>query len=264
MNEILGVVLLVLVFVVPIAFFRLRGILRERKIAQVIEEPFNKEWEAVLTQKVSYYKGLNEKDKLRFQELLSRFIYTTHINGGGGVDLTDELLVLVGASAVIPIFNFKGWPYNGLKEVVLVPNRVRHPADVNNNELSNITGMVYGNVKTDTMFLSATALKYGFENSRDSRHVGIHEFAHIIDDVDGIIDGVPAAYLTKDQIPVWKEIVETDIERILDGKTKTNPYGATNEAEFFAVLTEAFFENPRRLQKEHPKAYGLLSIVYKS
>ncbi|WP_262712940.1 zinc-dependent peptidase [Hymenobacter radiodurans] len=53
--------------------------------------------------------------------------------------------------------------------------------------------------------------------------------------------------------------MQREIEAIRDGKSDINSYAGTNEAEFFAVVTEYFFEKPEKLQENHPELYQLLS-----
>jgi len=95
------------------------------------------------------------------------------------------------------------------------------------------------------MILSRQALRQGFQNETDRRNTAIHEFVHLIDKADGTIDGVPELLLDKQYVLPWFDMVEKKIEEIQAGKSDINPYGATNRAEFFAVLGEYFFESPK-------------------
>lgn len=236
----------------------------ERAIQKELADiEFTEGWERILQDKVKYYAQLDEADKSRFRELMLRFIHTTHISGGGGVKMTEELLVLTAASAVIPILNLPGWPYHALNEVILTPDNVRNPGDIYSAERSDILGMVYSGSPTQhTVFLSAPSLLAGFANAKDSRNVGIHEFAHLIDGDDGSIDGIPTIFMTKELIPKWKALIEKGMNAIEQGDSSINPYGATNEQEFFAVISEAYFENPDRVKKEHPEVFEVLSQIY--
>lgn len=235
-----------------------------QQLAKIEAMPFPAEWEAILTEKVPFYKGLNDDALAQFRKKMLRFVHTIKINGGGGVQMTTELLVLTAASAVIPVVKLKGWPYYSLDEVVLVPDNVRNPHDLKSLERSNIQGMVYSPSANHTIFLSAPALLAGFSDAKDSRNVGIHEFAHLVDAADSMIDGVPAVYLPTELIPEWRALMEEEMARIATGETKINPYAATAEPEFFAVMSEAFFENPKRLKVHHNKMYKLLQQVYKA
>jgi Mlc titration factor MtfA (ptsG expression regulator) len=105
-------------------------------------------------------------------------------------------------------------------------------------------------------------LEQGFNNMKDRTNVGIHEFAHLLDEADGEIDGVPKAYLPPELIQPWTELMHRKMQDIKEGKNNINSYGATSPAEFFAVVTEYFFEDPVRLQQNHPKMYRLLTKTF--
>ena len=233
-------------------------------IEDIENTPFPPEWEDILKKEVRYFNHLNADDQELFRKKVLRFIHTKRISGGGAVKMTTELQVLTAASAVIPVLHLTGWPYFSLSEVVLTPDNVRNPSDVKSMERTNILGMVYNNQSADhVVFLSEKALRDGFKNNKDSSNVGIHEFAHMVDADDGIVDGVPAMYMPKELVEEWKALVKDEMELIAEGETKINPYAATNEQEFFAVLSETFFENPDRLKKEMPRVYQILSKVYR-
>ena len=53
------------------------------------------------------------------------------------------------------------------------------------------------------------------------------------------------------------------MEEMRRGESDIDPYGLTNEAEFFAVATEAFFEKARNMERKHPELYEQLRIYYK-
>ena len=247
----------------PLLYWRYKAWQKKKRLKVLLSAPIPTAWEMVLNQKVGFFKTLTETEKDSFRKKMAQFIYTTKIGGGGGVEVTQELLVLTAASAVIPVFRLPGWPYQSLNDIVLVPHRVRHPGDVKSEEATSITGMVFSRSSSHTVFLSAPALIAGFNNSMDSSNVGIHEFAHLIDNADGIIDGIPAAFIPKKLIIKWMQIVVFETEAIVKGKSDINPYAATNESEFFAVTSEIYFENPKRLKRHHPELYAVLRAVYR-
>ena len=112
------------------------------------------------------------------------------------------------------------------------------------------------------MILSKPDLLGGFRNPQDKRNVGIHEFAHLVDKSDGTIDGLPMVGLDRAAIGPWIELVRRKMNEIERGKSDINPYGLTNEAEFFAVATEYFFERPGVMKRKHPELYAMLSRVF--
>ena len=87
--------------------------------------------------------------------------------------------------------------------------------------------------------------------------------SHLIDKTDGSVDGIPEFILQQQYILPWLQLMHKEIKEILEDKSDINTYGATNEAEFFAVVAEYFFERPELLQQKHPELYQLLSTIFK-
>jgi hypothetical protein len=86
---------------------------------------------------------------------------------------------------------------------------------------------------------------------------------HLIDKEDGSVDGIPAILLEKQYSIPWMELIRRKIDEIYAGKSGINPYGAKNKAEFFAVISEYFFERPHLLKRHHPELYSLLKKIFK-
>ena len=79
---------------------------------------------------------------------------------------------------------------------------------------------------------------------------------------DGEIDGVPETLLNRQYIKPWLQLMQQKIKDIYDENSDINPYGATNEAEFFAVVSEYFFERPELLKENHPELYDMLEKIF--
>src|SRR5262249_52649857 len=111
------------------------------------------------------------------------------------------------------------------------------------------------------MILSKPDLLAGFANPKDKRNVGIHEFAHLVDRADGGMDGVPPGAPSEAARP-WIEFVLRELRRRPRRGSDIDPYAYTNEAEFFAVLSEYFFDSPAQLERNHPDIYRMLRAMY--
>ena len=113
------------------------------------------------------------------------------------------------------------------------------------------------------IIISKQDLIDGFRYWESGRNVGIHEFAHKIDGEDGYIDGVPLL-LMKRRVLVeeWKRIRESESERIKRGESDIDSYALTNNAEFFAVVSEYFFTNPKGLYENHRQLYNILKRIF--
>lgn len=217
-------------------------------------------WRTILQQKVDFYQHLNEEDKVRFEKDCYLFLNEVKITGiETDVTLVDRLLVA--SSAVIPIFGFPEWSYQYLHEVILYPSAFDRTFQFNNPH-EVITGMVGIGVMEGKVILSKPALHYGFQNTEDKHNVGIHEFVHLLDKEDGIIDGVPLGYNEKKYALPWITFIKSQIKEIVDHKSDINDYGATNNQEFFAVASEYFFETPHLLKRKHPELYEALSEIF--
>ena len=95
------------------------------------------------------------------------------------------------------------------------------------------------------------------------KNTAIHEFVHLIDKTDGSIDGIPELLLEKQYTIPWIDLINKKIDEIYKNKSDINPYGGTNKAEFFSVISEYFFERPKLLSKKHPELYNLLEQIFK-
>jgi Mlc titration factor MtfA (ptsG expression regulator) len=233
---------------------------KARRRKAILKTDFPAEWRHTLQTRVGFYHTLSEEEKKRFEQLVQTFIGEKRIIGIK-TKIDDTVRVLVAASAIIPVFGFNGWEYDNLGEVFVTEGAVgTRQIDEQNQNI--IAGQVQPFQNQHYMTISRSALEQGFSDMKDRQNVGIHEFAHLLDEADGVVDGVPNAYLPDELVQPWKEIMNRKMQEIKNGENNINPYGATSPAEFFAVMTEYFFEDPARLQKNHPRTYKLLTKVF--
>ncbi len=233
---------------------------RHRLLARIKNTPFPSEWREILIKEVPFYNALEQQDKNRLEQNIQYFIYTTRITAIQS-KLTEELKVLVAASACIPVFGIANWSYDNLGEVLLFPAKLENHLVEFEGE-GAVLGRVQPYKNSYILSLSEPALRQGFKNIQDKHNVGIHEFAHIIDQMDGSIDGTPETILPSELVPTWKNLVHQEIKKIKAKASDINSYGATNEAEFFAVATEYFFEDPLKFKKRHPAIFEVLEKTF--
>ena len=228
---------------------------------QVPKEPFPADWKIILTRYVSFYNSLSGEEKNRFEYKVQEFLLNCRITGiDTSIDTTDKLLVA--SSAVIPIFQFDDWKYSNIHEVLLYPSMFNENFETDGSD-RGILGMVGSGYMEGKMILSKPALRHGFKNESDKKNTAIHEFVHLIDKTDGSVDGFPSVLLEKQYSIPWIDLINKKIDEIYDGKSDINPYGGTDRAEFFSVVSEYFFERPKLLAKNHPDLYNLLEKVFK-
>ncbi len=244
----------------PVAVYLWRtGVIRRRHA--ILGAPFSAEWEAVLQRDVLYFRVLDAAAQSRFRRQLQVFLGEKLITGIR-VKLDTTTRVLAAASAIIPIFGFPDWEWDQISEVLVYPNRFDGDFRFGDQQGQTILGMVGTGSLNRLMILSQPDLIQGFRNAADKRNVGVHEFAHLVDKSDGTIDGVPVVGLDRQSVGPWIDLVRRKMAEIEGGRSDIDRYALTNEAEFFAVTSEYFFERPAMMQRKHPHLYAALERIF--
>jgi Mlc titration factor MtfA (ptsG expression regulator) len=114
------------------------------------------------------------------------------------------------------------------------------------------------------MVITKWQLRQGFINSNDAHNTAIHEFVHLIDKMDGTMDGVPEIILERKYTDRWRRLMNETIEHMKIYGSDIDMYAATNTTEFFAVISEYFFEQPLLLQINHPDLFEMLQRIYRT
>ncbi len=248
---------LILVIVAVMAVIA-SSIIKRRRIQQFKLPPTTHDY---LLEHVKFYQDLAPDRQVVFDERVRDFLARTAVTGVN-VEITDTDKVLVAASAIIPIFSFPDWRYNNISEVLLYEGTFDMQYHTTGGG-RNVLGMVGNGAMQGQMILSLPALRQGFSNASDGHNTGIHEFVHLLDKADGATDGVPEYMLPKEHIEPWIKYMHQHIKAMRESRDKDiNIYGATNEAEFFAVISEYFFERPEHLKEKHPELYALLKEMF--
>ena len=242
-----------------VRYFLLRKVRRRREI---LARSFPAEWEAVLQRDVAFFRALLPEEQVRFRRELLVFLSEKRVTGIR-TNIDTKTLVLVGASAVIPIFGFPNWEWDQIDEVLVYPSRFNQDFQFQGGDGRNVLGMVGTGALNRIMILAKPDLVQGFKNAGDKRNVGLHEFAHLVDKSDGAIDGIPAVSLTREAVGPWVNLVRRKMQEIAAGDSDLNRYALTNEAEFFSVATEYFFERPGIMERKHPELFAMMEKVFR-
>ncbi|PLX06462.1 MAG: peptidase [Marinilabiliales bacterium] len=214
-----------------------------------------------LREHVSFYNALNNHKKKEFEFRVRQFILAYEFVGNETeVEVQDQLLIA--ASAIIPIFSFKDWKYNSLKEIHVFPDNFNRSFHINQED-SNIRGLIGYGYLQGKLLISRTALYQGFEKHDDKRNTCLHEFIHLIDMEDGKVDGIPERLLAHKYAIPWMYIMKKEVVRIHNNYSDIHPYATTNAAEFLAVVSEYFFERPKDFKREHPRLFNVLNEIFK-
>jgi hypothetical protein len=249
-----ALIIVVIISIIVFALYR-----ASKKPTPVYELPSNTQ--QLLETNVPFYNALDPSGKTFFEARIKDFLASVSIRGIC-VDVDDLDRILVASGAIMLIFSFPDWKYNNISEVLLYPNSFDREFSQDAPE-RNVLGMVGDGAMHREMILSKSSLHTSFSNPVDGENTVIHEFAHLIDKADGATDGIPEYLLSKVQVLPWINLVRETINEMRKKRhSDIDLYGATNETEFFAVITEYFFERPDKLKEHHPELFAMLEQMF--
>ncbi len=209
-----------------------------------------------------------EKAQLRTQATL--FLRHKAIAGAQGFELSDEMVVIIAAQAVLPILKLGLNYYSGWVEVIVYPGafRVSHdnidPNGLVSNEANTLSGEAW---LRGPVILSWEDVEHDLRPPYPGHNVVVHEFAHKLDMLDGRADGMPPLH-PRMEIQQWAKALSTAYDVLRQQvahhqRTRINAYAATAPTEFFAVVSEYFFAAPDILANHCPDVYQQLTEFYR-
>ncbi|MFY8118971.1 MAG: zinc-dependent peptidase [Roseateles sp.] len=244
--------------------------LRERRRLRLAHQPFPAAWRRLLRRRVPLVARLPADLQLRLKGLMQVFLAEKPIIGCAGLRVNDEMRVTIAALACLPLLGDARGLYPRLRQVLLYPSafyvdRLRQEAGgLQREERQLLAGESWSQGQ---VLLSWQDVLADAADPQDGRNVVIHEFAHQLDQVTGQADGTPSQ-ADAQALRRWSTVMQAEHrglqERVARGEeTLLSAYGSVDQAEFFAVASEVFFERPDALQTQHPALYGLLSGFYR-
>jgi len=220
------------------------------------------DWHRLLIKHVFFYQKLNIDEQKVFRTKIASFLNEINIEAVH-FDLEELDRLLIAASAIIPVFRFPNWKYANLSTVLIYPDYFDEDLQFDSRVKGRTIGGLVGTGRFEKqMILSRKALYLGFINKTDKSNTAVHEFIHLLDKADGVIDGIPSVLLDKQYIIPWLQLVHIEMEAINNDTSDIRNYGGTSEIEFLAVAGEYLFERPKLFQRKHPELYNMLAICF--
>ena len=219
-------------------------------------------WHDVLIKKVLFYKKLSLEDQIFFRKRMALFLSEINIEGVN-TEIEELDKILIASSGIIPVFGFPNWSYNNLSSIIVYPDSFNKDLQFSDkDEDKRILGMVGTGRFNNQMILSKKAIRLAFNNKTDKHNTPVHEFVHLLDKMDGKIDGIPEFLFGKEYITPWLKLMYKEMKAINDDASDIRKYGGTSEAEFFAVASEYFFERPKLFKQKQPELYKMLALCF--
>lgn len=266
----LSYLLPVLIGLILIAYLAGKPYWLEYKRSVIKAKPFKKQWRKIIQQRMPYFKKMPAHLQLQLKQHIQVFLAEKEFVGCNGVEITDEIRITIAAQACLLLLNRKTNYYPKLKTILVYPS-----AFVKQQQSRNVDGvqfsqsMVLAGESWDfgKIVLSWQDTLVGAKIPDDGRNVVIHEFAHQLDQEDGRANGAPILD-SGQSYQCWSEVFSKQFEILQKQADEGTPslfdyYGATNPAEFFAVVSEVFFEQAREFSHQQPQLYRQLTQYYK-
>lgn len=245
------------------------GWLTERRRKKLLETPFPAAWTEILEDNVAAYALLDDDERQRLRDLVQVFVDEKHWEGCGGLELTDEMRVTIAGSACLLIMGRDHDLMNEVESILVYPTAMVLPDQARGffdgrgrvvDEPRVVLGVAHA--RGGPVALAWDSVLAGAANARDGHNVVIHEMAHKIDFLDGDADGTPPLDSAADRRTWARVCSEAYLAHQRGDEDFLRAYAQTNEAEFFAVATEMFFEKPRQMRGALPELYALLARFY--
>ena len=247
--------------------------LSDIKRKKILATPFPSAWERQIQNNIPYYLHLNHEEKKRLQNLIQIFIAEKSWLGCNGLELTDEIRVMVAVHACLLILALPNDYYRNVESIYIYPTTIFSPEsspgffEVHTAPVQGAMPILGEAHHRGPVLLVWDEVKRETRDPEHGHNVVFHEFAHKLDMLDGSADGTPLLP-TPEEYQRWSEVCSKEYlelcERVEHGRpTFFDSYAATDEAEFFAVVTETFFCKPENMKHQHPKLYQVLQDFYR-
>ena len=248
------------------------GWLRDRRRRRLLAEPFPPEWERIIRTNVAHDVSLDDAERGRLRDFVRVFVAEKDWEGCGGLEMTDEIRVTIAAQAGLLALGLPHEHYANVHSILVYPTTILTPErpagsfEVQRGPVASGVPILGEAQLRGPVLLVWDAVRRNARHPEQGHDVVYHEFAHKLDMADGTIDGTPRLR-GREATRRWAEVCErsflalrSKVER--GQQTFLDQYGATNEAEFFAVATEFFFDRPSAMKRREPELYELLQSFY--
>ena len=239
---------------------------------KILETSFPPTWEGYIERNVAHFRRLEENERKHLRDLVQVFVAEKNWEGCGGMVMNDEIRVTIAAQACLLVLNLPHDFYRKVDAILVYPSTIVTPErrigvfEVPRGIVAGPTPILGEAQMRGPVILVWDSVLQNARHPESGHNVVYHEFAHKLDMYDGCPDGTPPLE-SKEQLQRWMAICSKEFlrlrKRTASGqRTFLDSYGAVNEAEFFAVITEQFFDQPEAMKQKHAELYEVLRDFY--
>jgi hypothetical protein len=237
---------------------------------RIRRRPFPARWREILRRRMPAYARLPPDVQKQIRQQAQVLLAEKSFIGCAGLVVDDEVRVLIAAQAALLLLNRGAGYFPNVRQVLVYPG-----AFVVERPFGDAAGLVHDTRRAlageswqqGQVLLSWEDVLAGAADPGDGRNVVIHEFAHQLDQERGRANGAPWLG-RRERYPRWAAVLGAEYERLQQRLARgepglLDPYAATDPAEFFAVVSEHFFEQAAELAAGHPELYAELARCYR-
>jgi len=265
----MGAILCLLLLFIAIEYLVLRiHVRRDRRRDRLRNLPFPEAWRVSLQKNMRLYGGLSETFRRELEGHIQVFLFEKNFEGCAGLKVTDEMRVLIAAHACLLLLNRKTDCYPNLHSIVIYPTKFDACRWSGDGETDGTPMFRLGESwETGAVVVSWDHVRSGNPEVPAGRNLVLHEFAHQIDQENGLADGIPILE-RRSSYANWLTVLRSEQEKLArrlasGASTFLDRYAAIDDAEFFAVATERFFGDPAEFFRQSPELYEEFRKFYK-
>ncbi len=243
---------------------------RRKKLAR---KQFPLSWESIIHCNLAHYSLLDDIERSQLRALIQVFIAEKYWEGCGGIEITDEIRVTIAAQACLLLLGLPHDYYHNVLTILVYPSTVTPPRrklgffEIALEPIEDSHPIIGQAFQQGPVIIIWDAALHGGRHPELGYNVVYHEFAHKLDMLDGTADGTPPLR-NRAEYRDWVRTCSREYLRlrqdIEQGKNSfLSAYAATSEAEFFAVATEQFFDQPLLMIQNSPDLYRVLKDYYR-
>lgn len=244
------------------------GWFKRRRRRKLLAKPMPEAWAGWLAP-YPLFDSLGDDERERMMRIARVIVAEKRWEGCAGLELTEEMQVVIAAQAALLLLEIEHDYYDDVRTILVFPRSYETPFPRHGPGGVVTMGAQHAGEAwyRGPVILAWDWVRHGATDERDGTNLVLHEFAHRLDFADGWINGTPPLH-ARDDYPRWQEVMTREFHGLQAAAERgrrhiLDHYGATDEAEFFAVATETFFEKGPVLQRDHAELYEVLRTYYR-
>lgn len=239
---------------------------RNHRRKKILSQPWPESWSLHIQRNVRLTWEMNLQEIKALRKRVKVFVAEKNWEGCEGIKITEEIKITVASQACLMLLGTEDYYFDNVKTILIYPHVFERSTNdgLNQGQRQYRAGEAW---QGGPIILSWKDTLQGGRNEDDGHNLVIHEFAHALDGLDGEMGG-NVMFDDEESSVAWEQVVDKEYSELVRAKefgrrTLLDHYGATNKAEFFAVASESFFEQPRELLQKHSELFGLLRKYYR-